>query len=350
MLGHDLDRTPEPAPLPDPSALAPSNAQRFDEVDAIKALGILVVVAIHTVRSPWEVGASDVELWLGHVTRFAVPSFLFASGFLYSTRASVPFEATRRRLVRIALPYLLFSIAAQAVRHVRGLGPATGSVLGDLASANSFGPYYYVLVFAAMVLAVPLLARLSPRAHFALFAAALAFQGWLEVYSRLPFTWHLRNPLLWLPYFQLGWIARSRSASIARIPRARAAAIALACASAAAGAFGALWTLPPHSLARAIEWLAIYACIAALFFAARAVHLPAGAHAAVRGLSDVTYSVYLSHLLFLPWLRDAFRAAPGVLEPAAIALPWLAALAGSLAIVAVARALLGVRSRAWIGA
>ena len=54
---------------------ASSGTERFAEVDWLKAVGILVVILIHTVRSPWEIGAAPVELWLGHVTRFAVPAF-----------------------------------------------------------------------------------------------------------------------------------------------------------------------------------------------------------------------------------------------------------------------------------
>ncbi|MEZ4214998.1 MAG: acyltransferase family protein [Myxococcota bacterium] len=343
--------------MPAPHTPSPARPERLDEIDAVKALGILVVVLIHTVRSPWEPGASHFELWLGHATRFAVPGFLAASGYLYAAgatnaaggaRASVPFEATRRRLVRIALPYLVFSLAAQAVRHARGMGPATGSVASDLLLAHSFGPYYYVLVAAAMVVATPALARLSTRGHVAAFAAAFAVQGWLEIYSRLDFTWHLRNPLLWLAYFELGWLARIARDAGALPSGARAAAAALAFAAAAAGALASLWSMPPQPLARAIEWLAVYGVLAAAFLAARA--RAGAARRGVRALSDATYSIYLSHLLFLPWLRDAFAAPPGVVAPSAIALPWLGALLASLALVALGRAALGSRSRVWLGA
>ena len=74
-------------------------ARRYPEIDAIKAAGIVTIVLIHALRSPWDAGVSELERWLGHVTRFGVPGFLFASGFLY---AGAPADSvtTGRRLRR----------------------------------------------------------------------------------------------------------------------------------------------------------------------------------------------------------------------------------------------------------
>jgi fucose 4-O-acetylase-like acetyltransferase len=74
------------------------DSQRFHEVDLLKAVGILTVVLIHSLRSPWEPSISPLELWLGNVTRFAVPGFLVASGYLYATTAPIGWALTRRRL------------------------------------------------------------------------------------------------------------------------------------------------------------------------------------------------------------------------------------------------------------
>ena len=57
---------------------------RSPTVDAIKVAGIVTIVLIHALRAPWDPGLSPLERWLGHVTRFGVPGFLLASGFLYA--------------------------------------------------------------------------------------------------------------------------------------------------------------------------------------------------------------------------------------------------------------------------
>ena len=127
---------------------------RFAEVDLLKAVGALAVLLIHTVRSPFEAAASPPELWIGQLTRFAVPGFLAASGFLYATRETVTWETTRGRLVRLALPYLLFSAVAQALRHLQGTtvwGTGSGDLWIDLLFGASLGPYYYVFIAALLV-------------------------------------------------------------------------------------------------------------------------------------------------------------------------------------------------------
>ena len=50
-----------------------------------EGVGILLVVLIHSLRPNWDPGISGAELWLGSITRFAVPGFFAASGYLYAT-------------------------------------------------------------------------------------------------------------------------------------------------------------------------------------------------------------------------------------------------------------------------
>ena len=46
---------------------------RYREIDALKAIGILTVVLIHSVLAPWPELQSPGERWLLAATRFAVP-------------------------------------------------------------------------------------------------------------------------------------------------------------------------------------------------------------------------------------------------------------------------------------
>jgi len=67
-------------------------------------------------------------------------------------------------------------------------------------------------------------------------------------------------------------------------------------------------------------------------------------------LSDSTYTIYLFHLFFVIPLQRMLPAAAGVFDPVATFVPWLAGIAGPLALVAGGRALLGPRSRPILGA
>lgn len=323
--------------------------ERRLEPDLLKAVGIGVVVLIHSMRSPFAPGVSGVEVWLGDVTRFAVPGFLLASGLLYATRAPVPWATTRGRLARILLPYLVASALAQAVLFGLGSPREPLYVLRDFALASSFFHYYYVWIALLFVLSAPLLARAGSGVLIVVLGLALVAQYVIESQAMglLPFVWHVRNPLLWGAYFVLGWLVGLHFPAVrawlaphrrAAVAFATAAVIGLAAAAALDLGFG--W-------ARAVQWLGIYAVLALLLSVSlgRQTHSPA-----LRELSDATYTIYLFHVFFVDLARRAIRPAPGEFEPFAILLPWGAGLAGSLALVWLGRRALGERSRSWLGA
>ena len=327
-----------------------STTRQFAEVDWLKAVGILVVVLIHTVRSPWEFGASPTELWIGRITRFAVPGFLMASGFLYATRQSVPLAKTRGRLLRVLVPYLVFSAAAQALEYLRGPAPSAASVVSDLVFASSFGPYYYVFVATTLVAVAPLLARLAPRTLALLLVPELAVQAYLEIYGELSLFWQLRNPLFWLPYFQVGWMARLAHPRLENASALARNSVVAVCLAGSLILFALVASDRPPAVLQALDWLAIWTTLGAMFFWVCGRRGPAPGGVVTRTLSDATYPMYLAHLFFLGPLRSWMAPASGVFEPAAIFVPWAASLVLSLALVYLGRAVLGRYSRTWLGA
>ena len=140
-----------------------STASRFTEVDLFKGVGILAVILVHSMRAPWHSGISSVEEWLGHATRFAVPGFFAASGYLYATTRRVPEDVTARRFMRVLIPYLIASVAAQAFYVITGRAPEAGPIWWDFLVASSFGPYYFVLIITLFIAASPFLALLSAK-------------------------------------------------------------------------------------------------------------------------------------------------------------------------------------------
>lgn len=321
--------------------------RRYLEIDVLKVVGITTVVMIHGARPPWHPELSALELWLGHLTRFAVPAFLFASGFLYASRDPVPGATTRRRLRRVLVPYLIASLAAQAWWQLRGQASPGGSLALDLLFGSSFGPYYYVFVAALLIALTPWIPRLRPRALPAL-AAGLVLAQWAldaAVLWPLPFYWHLRNPLLWWAYFAVGWLVRLHYEAVARWLGARRGPLVAALAAAALALTAASAHSGPLLLVRSAAWLDVWVILALCFaLSCGARHSPPW----LRWLSDASYAIYLFHLFFLYAVKLRFPPERG--DAASILLPWAAGLAGSLALIAGLQRLLGRRSRGLIGA
>jgi len=330
---------------------SPLTQARFAAIDALKAAGIVCVVFVHALPAPWQPSASPLAIWLGHLTRFGVPAFLFASGFLYATRSRVPAATTWRRLRRILAPYLVASLLAQLWRITAHAPSNAGSTWADLLLGSSFGPYYYVFVIALLVALTPLFARAAPRHLAALLLILLVCQWCVDaaLLLPLPFYWHLRNPLLWWPFFALGWLARLHREALdtwlARGRRETCAALAAGIGLLAAAA--ALDGHAPRLLVRSAAWLEIYAVLGLIYAWACARPEPAPL---LRGASQASYAVYLFHPFFVLAAQIAANAWLGDLEPFAVALAWAAGLLGPALLVIAARRLLGARSLDVIGA
>jgi peptidoglycan/LPS O-acetylase OafA/YrhL len=314
--------------------------RRF-QVDLAKAIGIVAVVLIHSMRAFFSPDASRIELWLGSATMFAVPGFLAASGMLHATAEPVPSALTRARLRRLLVPYLLASAAAQVFGLVfDGRTLVASTVLHDLLLASSFAPFYYVLHAVLFVLAAPLLARLRPRALTAVAVVAIVVQWFFWMAPWLPLFWLVRNPLHWFGFFLAGWWLRCNEATV--LPW-------LARHRVRTGVLAALTidgTATNHWLSGAMSWLYV-ACVLSLIVAVAGQRETA--QRSVRFLSDSTYTIYLFHLFFVYPVQRLFPPAPGVFDPVAIGAAWVVGLLGPLALAALGRALLGARSRTLLG-
>jgi surface polysaccharide O-acyltransferase-like enzyme len=180
---------------------------------------------------------------------------------------------------------------------------------------------------------------------FAAYVAVLvqAFD-WMAI--DLPFFWAVRDPLHWLGFYVGGWwVTRTLPpATLARLTGRRVwlagigAAVLLA-----ALVLGPVGKLRPGWLRLVSAWCALLVLFVSSVGRSTDSRL-------IRHLSDSTYAIYLYHLFFVYPIQPFFRALPGIFEPEAVLVPWLAGVVGPLLLVAAGRALFGERSRTWLGA
>ena len=90
--------------------------RRYPWVDLLKAAGILAVIWIHAFNQTGR-ESSLLVVRLSTLSRFAVPGFFLASGFLQASgRRLTPWTFLTRRLRRLLVPFFVASVAAIAFR------------------------------------------------------------------------------------------------------------------------------------------------------------------------------------------------------------------------------------------
>ena len=98
---------------------------------------------------------------------------------------------------------------------------------------------------------------------------------------------------------------------------------------------------------RVAMWLDVHAILAFIFVATCGRRSVPGA---VSTLSDASFAIYLLHLFFVYAVQRFVQPAANEFDVFLIAGYWSAGLLGSLGVIALARSLLGRRSRDVIGA
>jgi surface polysaccharide O-acyltransferase-like enzyme len=322
------------------------HSERFLAVDGLKVLGIIGVVWIHAARSPWDPAAVPLEIWSARLAHFAVPGFLAASGFLYASFTPPSARQTARRLLRLGVPYLVASGAAQLWWWSQGQARPPLQIVEDLALGASFGPYYYVFQIFTLILLTPLLALLPRALLVPLTLASILLQLFVNSMG-LPLFWALRIPFFSGGSFLLGWTVRSHHEQLLRFLVPRRSAICAVLAVAALGCAVGMTLGLPEFADRTCEWLYVNLMIVLIF--AWCLGRSATADALTK-LSDATCAIFLFHLFFIYAVANVRPLAPNVFDASGMLIYWLAGVAGALLCVAIARRILGERARLWVGA
>lgn len=180
------------------------DSSRNQSIQIFRAIAIIAVVLIHTTPGgEWQVLCKPF-------INFAVATFIFLSGYLTKIDNDNWLAFYRKRIVRVAVPYLIWTL-------LYGLldSPSVNvvSLVKNLLCANASTTLYYVFVYIQFVLLTPLLGMLA-KSRF-------RFTGWLiapvsviafkyiPVFADMPMGKHMElfwNDLClgWFTFYYLG--------------------------------------------------------------------------------------------------------------------------------------------------
>jgi surface polysaccharide O-acyltransferase-like enzyme len=327
---------------------------RWFEIDLVKAVSILGVIYIHSISRVMVV-TDPIGLFFGDWTRFAVPGFVFAAGFLFKKGAVDTPRLAWRLLTRIIPPYLVCSLVilwlGMAERGA-GAGVPTGVRIAiDLAFGNTVGIYYFVFVISYLYAFSFLLRLFSPGAILGIWAVTAGVTIWFYLeplrfipaflkqvlpreYYELYFVL-LRHPCVHLLFYLSGWVVNQHYDRIQPALRKNFAPIVL---TAAAADIVALYVIHRSHGDFSLKQLTIQVHIFLTLLCVLLVGIKGRPGArAVDYLSRNSYAIFLVHLPFVRLIQGWFPAITVRYSLVYSNLAWLGGIIGSILVIAMVK-------------
>ncbi|MEI6518687.1 MAG: acyltransferase [bacterium] len=196
---------------------------RVDYWDAVRGIAIFCVIVIHAIGSAWyfvndNSGAENLYFLvsLRQVVAFAVPVFLFMSGYFLRDVVIHDFPDyiafLRKRLVRILVPYLLWSFVYIGYTALSTwVYPSILSVFTTLLLGQASGPFYFILLICQFYILLPLFLFLRKSTFGFVSVCILNILGIVALYAYTLITGSSPSLVcygvpffMWMIYFMIG--------------------------------------------------------------------------------------------------------------------------------------------------
>ncbi|HIJ71375.1 MAG TPA: acyltransferase [Planctomycetes bacterium] len=201
---------------------------REPSFDALRGIAIIAVVAIHTI--PWRYYQDYAVLSYRQLLNFAVPAFLFISGYWLSKKPVQSFNDykyfLKKRLLRIFIPYLFWSLIFLTNEAVKLHNIDFLQSIFKLLTGGVSDHFYFVIVIAQLYILTPFLSCISRRAGGIILVAILNIMGLFVMYLLNSHKFHLvgETHLLthapfysWILFYAIGlWMGNREEEIIVR--------------------------------------------------------------------------------------------------------------------------------------
>lgn len=180
------------------------------KIQICRAIAIIAVVGIHTC------GYGIVSLLIRPILNFSVAAFLFISGLLTKEEIGDLKGFYKKRIARVLVPYLLWSIIYAIANK------SYGGFIYKLLTGQCCSIYYYILVYIQLSLLAPLINKFVRSKYwelgFVVSPIAIIIQ-YIFTFSgnTLSFPWNANLFFVWLIYFYFGMCIRSKRIEVKNV-------------------------------------------------------------------------------------------------------------------------------------
>jgi peptidoglycan/LPS O-acetylase OafA/YrhL len=202
---------------------------REPSFDAFRGLAVIAVVATHAAFSGFSWKYSPTGRWnlfflvaYCQVLNFAVPAFVFMSGYWLSKKPMKSLEDYKafltRRLSRVLIPYFFWSFILLGYAAVK-TGDVNGyQIIFKLMTGRAcypYYPYYFILMIAQFYVITPVLHYINRKPYGLTLVLVLNILALSALYlSRLfKVIWHLPDVLpfySWIIFYEIGLLTGGR--------------------------------------------------------------------------------------------------------------------------------------------
>lgn len=176
-----------------------------NKIQYLRGFAICAVVAIHS-NAPGILAVLDRPF-----LNFCVAMFIFCSGFLTKQKIENIGDFYKRRLLRIGIPYIIWSLV-YTVPLIINHKFAFKTFLINILTGKCCGPFYFIFVYAQLVLLTPLISKLATSKYmklgFIISPISIIITRYVCVLLNisLPFPFGSENVFNWFIFYYIGFL------------------------------------------------------------------------------------------------------------------------------------------------
>jgi surface polysaccharide O-acyltransferase-like enzyme len=198
---------------------------RDPSFDAFRGFAITAVVAIHAIDTTFSWRYLSISKWnlfflitYRQLLNFAVPVFIFISGYWMSKKSIKSLEDYKtfliRRLPRVLIPYLFWSFILLGHEAIKTHDIDVQQIIFKLLTGRATTIYFFVIVICQLYIITPLLQYINRKRYGLILVLILNVVSLLSAYlSRLFFNyWFPASSTfyLWIIFYEIGLLIGNR--------------------------------------------------------------------------------------------------------------------------------------------